>query len=134
LRYSHKNKTELTGARAISPLGWMLKGKAVKLKGGANLKSSSKKNFKSSKKGQTNAKSGKVKEIKLESETAPRFQDNNNNNNKKNSFTPPDLSREVLRSARKSFRIGCVTVPTTLQSRVTEILKGITINVTLSIF
>lgn len=36
----------------------------------------------------------------------------------------PLLTREVLRSARKSFRIGCVGVPKELQNRISEILKG----------
>ena len=36
----------------------------------------------------------------------------------------PLMTRDVLRSARKSFRIGCVGVPKELQSKISEILKG----------
>jgi ribosomal protein RSM22 (predicted rRNA methylase) len=36
----------------------------------------------------------------------------------------PLLTREVLRGARKSFRIGCVGVPKELQTKISEVLKG----------
>jgi hypothetical protein len=57
-----------------------------------------------------------TKSLESDSENAKRRE--------RGAYTPPELTREVQRSAKKTFRLGCVLVSPKLQSRITEILKG----------
>lgn len=61
---------------------------------------------------------------KLIKKPPPAIPTNELRNAKKPYNVDPLLTRDVLRGARKSFRIGCVGVPKELQSKISEILRG----------